>query len=298
MNRRQFSQLFAAAALAPAFEKSNAQGTSTSAPFRFSVMLWTIENKLPFERCIELVASAGYNGVELTGQFNKWSAEQTRAMVAKMHSLNLACDAISGVNADFSDPGGADQLLAKLGALIAVAKSLDCPQILLLSGKRNKNLSRETQHQACIENLKRAGDLASRHNIQLVIEPIDPIENPPIYLTSVSEGFEIVRAVGNQNVKVLYDFYHEQRAAGNLIEKLEKNIDWVGLVHVADVPGRHDPGTGEIDYRNIYRKLAELKYNKFIAMEYYPTGDPLQSLKAARRVAIEATRSLPAPYKS
>jgi hydroxypyruvate isomerase len=288
--------LIAAASLASPFQKVDAQAAPTPVRFHFSVMLWTIDHKLPFEHCIEIVAAAGYNGVELTGEFNKWSAEQTRQMVAKMHSLNLTCDAITGVNADFSDPNGTSQLLEKLTAQIAIAKSLDCPQILLLSGKRNPSLPRQTQHQACIENMKRAGDLASQHKIQLVIEPIDPIENPPIYLTSVSEGFEIVRAVGNQSVKVLYDFYHEQRAAGNLIEKLEKNIDWVGLAHIADVPGRREPGTGEIDYRNIYRKLAELNYKEFVAMEYYPTGDPLESLKRSRLAAIEATRSLPAPY--
>ncbi len=297
MNRREFSQSIIAASLAPAFLHGSAETAPAAAQLHFSVMLWTIEKNLPFERRVEIVAAAGYTGVELTGEFNKWSPEQTRDMVAKMHSLGLVCDAITGVSGDFSDPNGISELLQKFTAQIAVAKSLECPQILLLSGKRNQSITREVQHHACIENLKRVGDLASKHNIQVVIEPIDPLENPPIYLTSVSEGFEIVRAVGNPSVKVLYDVYHEQRTAGNLIEKFEQNIDWVGLVHIADVPGRHEPGTGEIDYRNIYRTLARLKYNKFLAMEYYPTGDPLSSLKASRMAAIEATHSLPAPYK-
>ena len=72
---------------------------------------------------------------------------------------------------------------------------------------------------------------------------------------------------------MLYDVYHEQREFGNLIEKFEKNIEQVGLVHIADVPGRHEPGTGEINYLNIYRKLAELNYRGTICMEFYPTGD-------------------------
>jgi hydroxypyruvate isomerase len=73
---------------------------------------------------------------------------------------------------------------------------------------------------------------------------------------------------------------------GNLIEKLEKNIDIIGLIHVADVPGRHEPGTGEINYENIYRKLVELKYRKMVAMEFYPMGDPVAGLKAARSAAL------------
>ena len=130
--------------------------------------------------------------------------------------------------------------------------------------------------------------MAAAHNVQIVIEPIDPLENPNMFLTTVSEAFDIVREVGSPQVRVLYDFYHEQRAYGNLIEKLEKNIDLVGLVHIADVPGRHQPGTGEIDYRNIYRKLAELKYSKYITMEFYPTQDPVATLKQARIEALQA----------
>jgi hydroxypyruvate isomerase len=163
-------------------------------------------------------------------------------------------------------------------------------QIILLSGKRVEGLSHEAQKQTSIENLKRAAELVAKENIQIVIEPIDALENPTIYLTTVTEGFEMVRQIGSHDVKVLYDFYHEQRGFGNLIEKMEGNIDLIGLVHIADVPGRREPGAGEIDYRNVYRKLAELGYNKFIAMEFYPTGDPVDLLKRARLEATQAAR--------
>ena len=115
-----------------------------------------------------------------------------------------------------------------------------------------------------------------------VIEPIDRIENPTIYLDGVTEAFEIVKAVGSPNVRVLYDVYHEQREFGNLIEKFEAHIDQVGLIHIADVPGRHEPGTGEINYLNIYRNLAQLDYKGTIAMEFYTTGDIVETLRRAR----------------
>jgi hydroxypyruvate isomerase len=79
------------------------------------------------------------------------------------------------------------------------------------------------------------------------------------------------------NIKVLYDFYHEQRGHGNLIQRLDGNMDLIGLVHVAEMPKRTEPGTGEIDYPVIYRKLAELKYSRTIAMEFMTTGDPVTS---------------------
>jgi hydroxypyruvate isomerase len=290
MNRREFGQLAAGTVLAQTFLRESAAQTAVpSDAFKFSVMLWTLEKQFPFERCIEIVAAAGYNGVELVGEFQKWSSDDTRRIMAKMRSLGLVFDSMSGVRAGFSVPDDSEQFMTQLAEQIEAAKRLQCPQIILLSGKRVDGLGSDAQKGTSIENLKRAGELVAKENIQIVIEPIDALENPTIYLTSVTEGFEIVRRVGSQNVKVLYDFYHEQRGFGNLIEKLENNVDLVGLVHIADVPGRHEPGTGEIDYRNIYRKLSELKYSKFIAMEFYPTGDPVDVLRKAK---IEATQAV------
>jgi hydroxypyruvate isomerase len=292
MNRRQFGQLIAAAGLAQALPGVHAQTMSSLNGFHFSVMVWTLEPKAPFDRCLETVAEAGYEGVELVGEFHKWSPEETRRVMAKMRSLHLHFDLLSGVRSGFGDPANTSGFLTEITAQIHKAKEMESPQINLKSGPRIDGLSPEAQHAACVENLKRAADMAAANDIQILIEPIDPIENPTMYMTSVTEGFRIVRDVASPHVRVLYDFYHEQRAAGNLIEKLEQNFDLVALVHIADVPGRHEPGTGEIDYTNIYKKLAELKYNKFIAMEFYPTGDPVAALKKARLDAMQAQASV------
>jgi hydroxypyruvate isomerase len=251
-------------------------------------MLWTLEKLAPFDRCLEMVAEAGYQGVELTGEFHAWAPEEIARVMAKMRSLGLQFDLLSGMKSGFADPGGTDALMAELGKQFAMTKRLESGQVNLKSGPRIAGLSAAAQHAASVENLKRAADLAAAAKVQIVIEPIDPIENPTMYMTSVDEGFAIVREVNSPHVRVLYDFYHEQRAGGNLIEKLEQNIDWVGLVHVADVPGRHEPGTGEIDYGNIYRKLKQLKYDKFVTMEFYPSGEPVATLRKARLEAMEA----------
>jgi hydroxypyruvate isomerase len=290
MNRRQFTQLAAAATVAQALPKAKAQTPPPATP-RFSVMLWTLEKQAPFDRCLEIVAEAGFQGVELTGQFQKWSPQETQRVMAKMRSLGLVFDLLSGVKLGFADPNGTGAFLAAVKAQLQAANELESPQINLKSGNRIEGMTRAVQHAACVENLKRAAELAAAARVQIVIEPIDPLESPDLFLTTVTEGFDIVREVGSPQVRVLYDFYHEQRAYGNLIEKLERNIDLVGLVHIADVPGRHEPGTGEIDYANIYRKLAELKYGKYITMEFYPTQDPVATLKKAR---IEAQQAMAA----
>jgi hydroxypyruvate isomerase len=253
---------------------------------QFSVMMWALNKQGSFEQNLERVAEAGYRHVELVGEFEKWSEEDWRRILARMQALKITVDATSGVKAGFADPSGGDAFLAELKAFIPAVQRLGCGQIILLSGKRVEGAAPEAQKAASVEALKRAADVLSAAGLMTVIEPIDRLENPPIYLDTVTEGFEIVKAVGSPHVKVLYDLYHEQRTHGNLIEKLEQNIDEVGLIHIADVPGRHEPGTGEVNYSNVYRKLGELHYNRVIAMEFYPTGDVVQTLRKAREEAI------------
>lgn len=289
MNRRTFVQLAAGATLAQPLLTDALHADTNATGFRFSVMLWTLEKQFPFERCVEIAAEAGYNGVQLVGEFQKWTAEETQRTVSRIHSLGLVVDSMSGVRAGFSTASDTAIFMSQLKEQLEAAKRLACPQIILLSGKRSAGVSPDAQAQTSVENLKRAADLAATDRIEIVIEPIDALENPTIFLQTVTDAFEIVRQAASPNVKVLYDFYHEQRGFGNLIEKLVNHIGQVGLVHIADVPGRHEPGTGEINFATVYRKLADLRYDRFIAMEFYPTGNAVDSLKNAR---IEVTQSI------
>jgi hydroxypyruvate isomerase len=166
--------------------------------------------------------------------------------------------------------------------------------MIMLSGNVVPGLTREAQHQSCIDALKASAKLVEGKKIdgqpvRLLLECIHLEENPHYYLTSAAEAIEIVRAVNHPQVQFLYDLYHEQMSFGQLIEKLEKNIDVIGLVHIADVPGRHEPGTGEINYANIYRKLAQLNYRNIAAMEFKPNGDPVAALRAAKEMVIKTT---------
>lgn len=295
MNRRQFAQTMASvavgAAAAPLGFASPAEAKDTGAAglLNLSVMLWTVYRKLPFEQRLEKVAEAGYHAVELVREFDKWSDDDFRRANAKKRSLGMTFDATAGVWTGIADPGVRAAFLEDLRKFLPVAHTLECPAIIVLSGNRVEGLSREAQHQACIEVLKRAADIAEKQDLTLLLENIDPEENPKYYLTSVAEGFAIIRKVDHPRVKFLYDFYHEQIAEGNLIQKLENNIDLVGLVHIADVPGRHEPGTGEINYGNIFRKLAELKYDRYAAMEFEPAGEAVAALRSARELASQAS---------
>ncbi len=265
-------------------------------PFKLSVMLWTVFPNLPFEQRLKKVAEAGYTYVELVGEYEKWSEEDYIRANAKRRELGIRFDATAGLKHGLCNPHDRDALLADLREALISMEKLDCPSIILLSGDIVPGMPREAQHQSCIDGLKAAvglieGKKIAGEPIRLLLETIDPEENPKYYLTSAAEAFDIVKAVNHPQVQFLYDFFHEQIAEGNLIEKLEKNIRHVGVVHIADVPGRHEPGTGEINYQSIFRKLTELKYDGVVAMEFLPTGDPVVQLRAAREMALQSSHS-------
>ena len=295
LNRRAFSRNLSAALGAIGLAKPvAAQGDPPSAPFKISVMIWTVFRDLPFEQRLEKVAEAGYTNVELVGEYKKWSDDEFNRCNAKRKQLGITFDTTAGLRHGIGNPADRDAVLADLRNELPVMEKLDCPSCIVMSGNVVPGMARETQHQSCIEGLKRAASLVEGKQIngqpvRLLLENIDPEENPKYYLTSVAEGFDIIRAVNHPQVQFLYDFFHEQISEGNLIEKLEKNIQYTGLVHIADVPGRHEPGTGEINYGNIYRKLAELKYDRMVAMEFLPTSDPVAKLRRARKDALHLT---------
>ena len=115
--------------------------------------------------------------------------------------------------------------------------------------------------------------------VMVVLEPLNVlVDHRGYFLSSSEESFRIIEAVGSANVKLLYDVYHQQITEGNLISTIEKNIRKIGHFHIADVPGRHEPGTGEINYANVIRKIAESEYNGFIGLEYRPLRTSEESL--------------------
>jgi hydroxypyruvate isomerase len=306
MNRRTFAQTLAgtvvgACSLAhspdllseDSMAVADQEKAVSGAPFELSVMLWTVFTDLPFEQRLEKVAEAGYRNVELVGEYDKWTEDEFKRANRKRKELGITFDCTAGLKHGVSNPDDREPLLAELRQVLPIMEQIDCPSMILLSGNRIPELSREAQHQSSIDTLKAAVTLVEGKSIngkpvRLLLETIDPEENPRYYLTEIVEALDVVEAVGHPQVQLLYDFYHEQITAGNLIRKLEKSIPHLGLVHIADVPGRHEPGTGEINYQNIFRKLAELNYTGMAAMEFHTSGDPVTQLRAARDMALRA----------
>src|SRR5271166_4748069 len=307
MNRRNFAGTFAGTLVgAYSIGKDLDLFAQESAPmpkveaaaadrFKLSVMLWTVFTNLPFGQRLEKVAEAGYRNVELVGEYQKWTDDDFKRANAKRKELGMSFDCTAGLRHGVSVPEHREALLGELRETIPVMERIDCPTMIMLSGNRVPGTPREIQHQCCVDTLKAAAKIVEGKSIngqpvRLLLETIDPEENPQYFLTEIVEALQVVQEVDHSQVQLLYDFYHQQISAGNLIAKLEKSIQHLGLVHVADVPGRHEPGTGEINYQNIFAKLAQLNYTGTIAMEFHPTGDAVKQLRAARDMALKADR--------
>ncbi|MDR3741101.1 MAG: TIM barrel protein [Terracidiphilus sp.] len=287
--RRQFAQTVAATAAASLLPTRALSATAAEPPFPLSVMLWTVFRDLPFEERLARIAQTGYRNVELVGEYKDWSPADFAHANAARQRLGLHFDATAGLANGVGNPATRTAFLDELRAALVPMQTLDCPAMIVLSGNIVEGLTRQQQHDACIETLRQAAKLIEGRTIagepvRLLLECIDPEENPHHYLQTAAEGIDLVRAVNHPQVQFLYDFFHEQIAAGNLIEKLEHNIDIIGLIHVADVPGRHHPGSGEINYASIYRKLADLHYRHAVAMEFLPLTDAVSELRTAREM--------------
>ena len=180
------------------------------------------------------------------------------------------------------DPEQRDNFLADVRTAIAFAKKLEIPQIILMSGNAIPGRSHDEQYKSLLEGAKRAGDLAARADVTLIVEPLNSlVDHKGVFLSTCTEGLKLIREVDNPHVKLLFDIYHEQVQEGNVIRTLTEAAPLVAVFHVADNPGRHDPGTGEINYANVYKAIRKTGFSGFLTMEYLPLGDQVASLTKA-----------------
>lgn len=272
-------------------------------PFSLSVRVEPLFPGLPLARQIEKVAAAGYQGFE----FGDWRASDAAQITPLKKKLGLTCVSLVGnkgvnpVGMGLCDPGEREGFLAELRASLEAAKRFEAQQMVVLSGFRVPGRTREQQHASIVEGLKRAHDVVASAGVTLVVEVINTLAkieplNPKgdnhsrYYLDRTPEAFEIVREVGSPFVKILFDLYHVQIMEGNLIETIRANTAAIGHIHVADVPARHEPGTGEIHFGNVFRAIGESGYKGFVGMEYIPTKDASRTLREVRELVSRSVR--------
>lgn len=171
----------------------------------------------------------------------------------------------------------APQVVKNVTESIKIVKEMGCNSLIGLSGEIEGKA--DSQKNILIENLKRVADILVKENVTLNLEALNSlVDHKGYYLDSSYLAFEIAKAVGCNNIKILYDVYHMQIMEGNIIENIKKNIDFIGHFHSAGVPGRHEQFNGESDYKNILKAVNESDYNRYFGLEYWPTYDNKQSI--------------------
>ncbi|MBI1897894.1 MAG: TIM barrel protein [Acidobacteria bacterium] len=278
MDRRQFLGTGAGAALAA---QAQAQARFTS-----SVMLWTLNGT--FEQRMETAAQSGMQSVELVGEHAGWTDAEITAKKKLARSLKLGIDTLIATPnwaqrpVSMVDPAQRDNFLNDVRQAIVYAQKLEVPRIILMSGNEIPERSREAQYASLVEGCRRAGELAAKAGLKLIFEPLNSkVNHKGYFLTTCVEGLRLIKDVDHPHVRLLFDIYHEQVQVGNVIRTLTEAAPYVEVFHIADNPGRNDPGTGEMNYPNIYKAIRKTGYSGYICMEYRPLADPVTSLSKA-----------------
>ena len=168
-----------------------------------------------------------------------------------------------------NDDADRERFLADIRASVDVAKRLNSKHMTIVTGFMDRKLPVDIQTARVIDVLRRAADIYEPHGLVMVMEPLNTLVNHPgVFMSSVPQGYAVARAVDSPAIKILADLYHEQIQAGNLINTLATCWDEIAYIQFGDNPGRKEPSTGEVNYRNIVRWLRAKKYAGVIGMEH------------------------------
>ncbi len=180
-----------------------------------------------------------------------------------------------------------DFLTTKMEEGIEVARRSGFKMALVVPGRYDYRIHPDMQLTNVIENLKYCADLVGPEGMTLVLEPLNTLrDHPGLWLTRMPQAYQVCRAVNSPAVKIVDDLYHQQITEGNLIPNIEACWDEIAAFHVGDNPGRNEPTTGEINYKNIFKYLLSRDYQGVICMEH---GRSVKGPEGVRRV-IEAYR--------
>lgn len=285
INRRSFLKQAAGAsaflAASPILTRSFPQ--SKPNPVKMSVCIDMILTEIPFLQRMETVKRLGYPAFE----FWEWKNKDVDAILRKKTELGLEIGTMMGTGwKHMNSEDSRKTFVSDIQASLAAAKRLGVKTLIVTTGFEDKKLSRAEQHTNYVAALKAAAPLAEQAQVTLVLEPLNTkVDHAGYYLQTAREGFEILDEVASPSVKMLFDIYHHQIMEGNVIEDITKNISKIAHFHVADVPGRHEPGTGEINYANVFRAISASGYQGFVGLEFKPSRSAEEALKDVLKLA-------------
>lgn len=244
---------------------------------RFAANLTMMFHEVPFLERFERARAAGFTAVEFLFPY----AFEPAAIRRMLDEAALQCVLFNTPPGDWDRgerglaalPGREQEFRAALQRALEYAGELDCPRIHVMAGVVPEGADREACTRTFVENLKWAAEKAAPLGVTLTVEPINTRDIPGYFLNTQEQAREILERVGADNVRLQFDFYHCQMMQGDLTRRFTEALPLVAHVQIANVPGRHEPDFGEIDYRWIFAKLDELGYTGWVGCEYRPRGE-------------------------
>lgn len=249
---------------------------------RFAPNLSMLFTEAPFLDRFGAAARAGFDAVEFLFPYEygvENVAARARALGLQIVLFDVPAGDLDGGEIGFlGNPGRESDFREGLETALEAAARLGCERLNVLAGTRQQGMERSAQMDLAADNLTWAVPRAADAGVTLLIEALNPIEFPQYLVHSTAQAMDLVRRVNDPRVRLQYDVYHAQMTEGNLINTVTERFSEIGHVQISDVPGRHEPGTGEIRFRAVFECLVAMGYEGYIGLEYRPSGDTPSSL--------------------
>ena len=243
---------------------------------RLAANLTMLFGEVDFLDRFEAAARAGFRGVEFLFPYG-YDAEVLKAqlcdhrLVQVLHNLP-AGDWGAGERGIACLPDRVDEFKAGVAQAIRYAAALDCDRVNCLAGKLPGGADPSAARETFVRNLAYAAPLLKSAGITLLIEPINTRDLPGFFLSGTPQALEIIEAVGSDNLWLQYDIYHMQIMEGDVAPAIERLLPHIAHIQLADVPGRHEPGTGDIDFGALLAHIDRVGYTGWIGCEYVPAA--------------------------
>jgi hydroxypyruvate isomerase len=241
---------------------------------------------VPFSERVARATAAGHARVDMWDWRHRDVEGLAAALVDNRVTLSvLSCD----LEVNITDPSQHDAFLEAIADSAGEAKRPGCSNVIVSAGETVADVDHRTQTRAVVSALRRAAPIAEQHGVTLLLENLNSRDEDQdgCFLVSTRESLAIVDAVGRASVRMLYDLYHSVMMDEDPSEVLAGSMDRIAYVQIADVPGRHEPGTGKIDWRRELGWLLGAGYAGPLGLEYLPTTDSDESMHHLKSVLRE-----------
>jgi hydroxypyruvate isomerase len=264
----------------------------TPAPYTLSINIEIMfPRTMPRAQRMQILADHGFKA------FSFWNAtdEERDAMLKVQQRTGLKCASISGTgkagsSTGLTQPGAESAYFDEVATRAKIAATFGGAQPIIFVGRVQPDVPWEKQRSQIVSGLRKAGDIAKEQGVELVMEPLSTKpEQTRMALDTAAAAFPVIEEVAHPNVKVCFDMYHLQLMEGNIVNHLREGLTrkLIGLVQMGEVPGRKEPGTGEIDYAYILRVLRELNYKGYLDTEMGTSTTPEAAMELTRKLSLE-----------